>query len=68
MKFKFITTSKLRGKYNLKYDFAIYKDVSLLCGKNSYYFDEFNFDKQSKSFKILTVPIIEDKHLLFPLQ
>lgn len=64
--FKFVTTSRLKGKYNLKFQFGIYNDVSLLCDQNSYYFNEFEFERQAKSFKVLTVPIKLDdsKYLL----
>ena len=53
----FYTTSKLKGKYNFKFEFAAYKSVNLLCNQTAYYLQEYKFDKQSKNFKVLTIPV-----------
>jgi len=53
----FYTTNKLTGKYNLIFEFAVYKSVDLLCKQSAYYLQEYKFDKQSKNFKILIVPV-----------
>lgn len=53
----FYTTSKLKGKYNFEFEFAAYKAVNFLCNQTAYYLQEYKFDKQSKNFKVLTVPI-----------
>jgi len=55
-KFSFVTVSSLIG-YQIKVEFAYYKNVSLLCNQNAYYTNEFDFNKQAKSFKILSLPI-----------
>jgi hypothetical protein len=45
-------------KYELiQFEFAIYKKVNLLCNQNSFYSDEYEFDRQSKSFEILSISI-----------
>jgi hypothetical protein len=54
---KFYTTSKLSGKYNFSFEFAVYKSVSLLCKQAAYYMQEYAFDKQSINFKVLTLPV-----------
>jgi len=54
---KFCTTSNLKGKYNLQFEFAVYKAIDLLCEQSAYYLREQVFDKQSKDFKILIVPV-----------
>ena len=58
----FYTTSKLAGKYNLTFEFAVYKSVDLLCKQTAYYLQEYKIDKQSKNFKILSVPIKLSKY------
>lgn len=65
--FKTVTTSKLTGKYNLIFQFGIYTDVSILCSESDYYLNEFEFDKQAKSFKTINFPIIlnNPNYLLF---
>jgi hypothetical protein len=52
----FYTTSKLKGKYHFEFEFAVYKSVYLLCNQTAYYLQEYKFDKQSKDFKVITVP------------
>jgi len=54
---KFCTAGKLKGKYNLQIEFAVYKSVSLLCEESAYYVQEQAFEKQSKDFKILTASV-----------
>lgn len=55
--FNFLTTKKLKGKFNVVVEFAIYDDVSLLCSESAYYLNEFEFDKNARSFKVVNVPI-----------
>ena len=57
-KFHFITTKKLKGIYSLNFLFAVYKDISLLSDQECYYLKELQFEKQAKSFRLLTVPVI----------
>lgn len=59
---KFYTTGKLSGKFNFSFEFAVYKSVDLLCKQTAYYMQEYGFDKQSKSFKVLTVPVKVSKY------
>ena len=59
---KFCTTAKLKGRYTLLFEFAVYKDVSLLCTQSAYYLQEYNFDQQAKDFEILSVPITLKKY------
>lgn len=40
-------------------EFAVYKDITLLSSRKSYYLDEYNFNKQAQSFIILTNHIAE---------
>ena len=54
---KFCTVSKLKGNYKFEIEFAVFKSVSLLCNEASYFLQESEFEKQSKDFKILTVPV-----------
>lgn len=53
--FKSLTTNKLKGKYNLVFRFGIYNDVNFLCKESNYYLNE--FDRRSKLFKIIEIPI-----------
>lgn len=55
--FKTLTTSKLAGKYNLVFQFGVYTDVKVLCSESNYYLNEFEFDKQAKSFKTINLPV-----------
>jgi len=55
--FKFLTTSKLNGKYHLVFEFALYDNVDVLCKELDYYLNEFEFDKNAKSYSVLAVPI-----------
>lgn len=54
---KFCTVSKLKSKYKFEVEFAVYKSVNLLCNESAYFLQENEFDKQSKDFKILTIPV-----------
>lgn len=55
--FRTLTTSRLIGKYNLVFQFAVYADVSVLCSESDYYLNEFEFDKQARSFKTINLPV-----------
>lgn len=55
--FKTLTTSKLVGKYNLVFQFGVFSDVRVLCSESDYYLNEFEFDKQAKSFKTINLPV-----------
>lgn len=55
--FKTLTTSKLAGKYNLIFQFGVYTDVRVLCSESNYYLNEYEFDKQAKSFKTINLPV-----------
>lgn len=46
-------------RYSKCVEFAIYKNVSLLTSKKSYYLDEFNFNWQAQSFIIISCIINE---------
>src|ERR1700741_5294410 len=48
---KFYTTAKLNGKYTLQFEFAVYKNVNLVCNQSAYYLQEHHFDQQSKNFR-----------------
>lgn len=62
----FCTAHKLKGKYSLQFEFAVYKSVSILCEQSAYYLREQEFDKQSKDFRVLTSPV-ELNNLHYPL-
>jgi hypothetical protein len=57
IKFKNLSTDKLKGKYKLFFEFATYYQVDVLCSQAAYYLNEFEFDKQAKSFRKLSVPL-----------
>lgn len=55
--FRYKTIKKAQLKYNTFFEFAIYSDIEILCDGESFYNDEFNFDKASKVFKILRIKV-----------
>lgn len=58
MKFKNISAKKPAvNKYDRLFEFALYKDVSVLCKESDYYLRENDFNAQAKSFTILQVPL-----------
>jgi hypothetical protein len=57
IKFKYLSVNKLKGKYNLFFDLAVYDQVDLLCEESAYFYKEFEFDKQAKSFHIVRVAV-----------
>ena len=57
IKFKYSNADKLKGKYKLHFEFAIYDQVDLLCEKSAYYLKEFEFDERAKAFKRLSLPV-----------
>jgi hypothetical protein len=59
---KFYTTSKLPGKYDFCFEFAVYKSVDFLCKQTAYYMQAYEFDRQSKSFNVLTIPVKVNKY------
>ena len=42
---------------NIVIEFAVYKDIDLLTSINSYYFDGYNFSKQTLSYRIISVVV-----------
>lgn len=67
VKFKYFSSRKLKGIFELLFEFAIYDKVNLLCESSSYYLDETNFNTQANSYTILRIPITlkNYKHSLF---
>ena len=63
---KFFTTKGLTGKYDFFFEFAVYKKISLLCTQAAYYMEEYKFDKESKSFDVLTLRARINKYF-YPL-
>lgn len=57
IKFKYLSTDQLNGKYKLLFEFAVYDQVNLLCEQSAYYLKEFEFDQQAKDFKKLSIPV-----------
>lgn len=55
--FKYKRVKKKQLNYNTIFEFAIYSNVEILCDSESFYNDEFNFDKASKAFKILRIKV-----------
>lgn len=53
---KFRTINILKTNFKTEFEFALYKSVSLLCNQAAFYTKEYEFDKQSKEFTILTAP------------
>ena len=62
MPVEFYATGKLSVKYNFYFEFAVYRSVDLLCKQSAYYVQEYEFDKQSKSFEVLTIPVRMSKY------
>ena len=57
-KFKKVIANKdVVENYKKYFEFAIYKNVSLLCQKWDYYLKEVDFNKQAKDFTILGIPL-----------
>lgn len=54
---KVFTTKKISGKFDFSIEFAVYKTIDLLCNQTAYYTNEFEFDKQSKNFNVLSIPV-----------
>jgi len=55
--FKALTTSNLKGRYDVVVQFGIYDDVRLLCDKSKYYMNEIEFDRKSKVFKMINLNV-----------
>lgn len=57
IKFKYLSADKLKGKYKLYFEFAIYDQVNLLCEQSAYYLKETEFNQQAKDFRKLGIPV-----------
>jgi len=54
LKFKKMTNLKC---VSMLIEFAYYKNITLLSNGESYYLDEFNFNKHAQSYNVLTISI-----------
>lgn len=67
IKFKYLSADKLKGKYKLFFEFAVYDQVNLLCEQSAYYLEESQFNQQAKSFRKISIPVKMNNydHLIF---
>ncbi|OOQ58394.1 hypothetical protein [Mucilaginibacter pedocola] len=49
--------------YKFQIELAVYRSVELLCKKGAYYYQEEEFDRQSKDFELLSVDIDNIKYI-----
>lgn len=49
--------NRLDESYDLVFEFGMYSDVNLLCDEFAYYTKEFDFNKQAKSFQVLSTKV-----------
>ncbi len=56
LKFKFATANKLKSEYTLAFEFACYKQISILCGDEMSGNDSL-YNQASSSYELLEVPV-----------
>lgn len=66
-RFKSLTTSKLNGKFHLFFSFGFYTSVNIFCDCNSYYLNEFEFNRQAQSFNSAKIKVSIPKSKILPL-
>lgn len=63
IKFKYLKIKKIKDKYDLFFDFAIYSKINIICDLPAYYLQEFEFNKQANSYKKLSIQV-QAKHFI----
>ncbi|WP_353102285.1 hypothetical protein [Myroides odoratus] len=60
-KIKKIKNINLKDKKNVDFsiEIAYYKDVSIICNRDSYFLNELKFNKQAKEFYKVEIPLVE---------
>jgi len=66
---KFDNKINVKDIYNTKckyiiVEFAVYKNIDIFRNKDAYYYDEFNFNTQALSYKIISIPVKLEKSFM----